>query len=74
MITETIIENGLIERKSDKGVFIRNMQTKAEYTVAVDLPNDERVKRGLEPYSYVETEKKIDSFLAAEKGNNSAEW
>ena len=36
------------------------MQTKAEYTVAVDLPNDERVKRGLKPYSYVETEKKIE--------------
>ncbi len=56
MITETILENGLVERKSDRGVLIKNEQTGLEYAVAVDLTNDERIKRGLMPYSYVEAE------------------
>ena len=61
MITETTLENGLVERKSDKGVYIKNEQTEREYISAVDIPNDEREKMGLEPYSYIETERVIDS-------------
>lgn len=61
MITEKIIENGLVERKSDRGVYIKNEQTEFEYTVAIDIPNDERLKRGLRPYSYVETERVIEN-------------
>lgn len=60
MIIETIIENGLVLRKSDRGVYIRNMQTGFEYTEAVDIPNTERIRRGLKPYSYVETERVIE--------------
>lgn len=60
MIIEKIIENGLVERKSDKGVYIRNQQTQFEYSVAIDIPNAERLKRGLKPYSYVETERVIE--------------
>ena len=61
MIIETIIDNGLIERKSDRGVYIRNMQTGFEYTEAIDIPNEERIKRGLKPYSYIETERVIEN-------------
>ena len=60
MITETIIDNGLVLRKSDKGVYIKNMQTEFEYTEAIDIPNEERLKRGLKPYSYVETDRVIE--------------
>ena len=60
MIIERIIENGLIERKSDRGVYIRNMQTGFEYTEAIDIPNYERINRGLKPYSYIETERVIE--------------
>lgn len=60
MIIEKIIENGLVERKSDRGVYIRNMQTGFEYTVAIDIPNNERLRRGFAPYSYVETDRVIE--------------
>lgn len=60
MITETILENGLVERKSDKGVYIKNVQTGNEYSAAVDLPNSERETRGLLPYYYIETENIIN--------------
>ena len=60
MITEIILENGLIERKSDRGVYIRNERTGGEYTSAVDLPNEKRKKLGLEEYSYVETERVVE--------------
>ncbi len=60
MIIETIMENGLVQRSSDRGVLVKNEQTGLEYTVAVDLTNDERIKRGITPYSYVETEKEIE--------------
>ena len=60
MIVEKILENGLVERKSDRGVYIKNMQTEYEYTVAIDIPNTERLKRGLKPYSYIETERVIE--------------
>ncbi len=59
MITETKLENGLVERKSDRGVYIKNVQTGHEYSVAIDITNDERIKQGLQPYSYVETERAI---------------
>lgn len=61
MITETILENGLIERKSDRGVYIKNEQTGGEYISAVDLPNEKRKKLGLKPYSYVETDIPINT-------------
>lgn len=60
MIIETIIENGLVLRKSDKGVYIKNMQLDAEYIEAIDIPNEERLRRGLKPYSYVETDRVIE--------------
>ena len=59
MITETILENGLIRRQSDRGVYIRNDQTGGRYTYADDVPNEIKVKLGFEPYSYVETEELI---------------
>lgn len=61
MITETILASGLIERKSDRGVYIRNEQTGDEYFVAVDLTNEDRKKYGLEEYTYVETEKAVEA-------------
>ena len=66
MIIETIIENGLVLRKSDKGVYIKNMQLDAEYTEAIDIPNEERVRRGLKPYSYIETDRVIEKPLELE--------
>lgn len=59
MIIETKLDNNLVERKSDQNVFIRNTVTNAEYEIAVDLTNEERQKRGFEPYYYVETDKPI---------------
>lgn len=60
MILETDLKNGLIERKSDLGVYIRNEQTGHEYSVAVDISNEEREKLKLEPYSYIETDRAIE--------------
>ena len=60
MIIETTLENKLVKRKSDKDVYIKNIQTGYEYTEAIDLPNEERLKRGLKPYSYEETDKAIE--------------
>lgn len=60
MILEIELENGLIERKSDKGVYIKNEQIGYEYSAAIDIPNEERKKRGLEPYTYIETERAIE--------------
>lgn len=60
MITETFLDNNLVERKSDQGVYIRNTVTNAEYEVAVDLTNEERQKRGFEPYYYEETDIPIE--------------
>ena len=57
MITETVLENGLIRRQSDKNVLIKNEQTGHEYVHADDLPNEERLRLGLDVYTYVETEK-----------------
>lgn len=61
MIIETIIENNLIERKSDKGVRIKNLITNNVYDIAVDLTNEERAAKGLEPYYYTETNIPIDT-------------
>ena len=63
MITETILENGLVRRQSDRGVYIRNEQTGGEHTYADDLPNEERIKLGLEEYTYVETERVIERLI-----------
>lgn len=60
MIIETLLDNNLVERKSDQNVFIRNTVTNAEYEVAVDLTNEERQKRGFVPYYYEETDKPIE--------------
>lgn len=61
MIIEKKLDNNLVERKSDQNVFIRNTVTNAEYEVAVDLTNEERQKRGFEPYYYEETDKVIET-------------
>lgn len=60
MIIETILENGLIERKSDKGVYIRNTITGAKHDVAVDIDNDKRIELGMSPYTYEETDEQVD--------------
>ena len=39
-----------------------------EYDEAVDLINEERIRRGLEPYIYIETSNEIDK---EEQPNNS---
>ncbi len=57
MIIETIKKNGCVERKSDRGVLIKNIQTGEECGASFELPNDERIRQGLEPYYFVETEK-----------------
>lgn len=72
MIIETTLENNLIERKSDQGVYIRNTVTNAEYEVAVDLTNEERQKRGFEPYYYEETDIPIE-VPEEETQNNESE-
>ena len=58
MIIETILESNpnLIERHSDKGVYIRNTVTGAEYESAVDFTNEWRAANGFEPYLYEETD------------------
>ena len=59
MIVEKNTGNGLLERRSDRGVYIKNEQTGFEYEVAVDIENEQREKQGLTAYSYVETERVI---------------
>lgn len=59
MIIEEI-NNNLIKRYSDKFVKILNTTTMQEYDEAVDLVNEERIRRGLEPYTYIETSNEID--------------
>jgi hypothetical protein len=61
MVYPTNLDNGLVRRQSDKGLKIRNEQTGSEYDYADDLPNEIRVKLGLEPYSYVETDEFIST-------------
>ena len=67
MIIEEI-DNNLIKRYSDKFVKILNTTTMQEYDEAVDLINEERIRRGLEPYIYIETNNEIDK---EEQPNNS---
>lgn len=67
MIIEEIDKN-LVRRYSDKFVKILNTTTMQEYDEAVDLINEERIRRGLEPYNYIETSNEIDK---EEQPNNS---
>ena len=60
MIIEKALGNGLIERTSDKGVYIRNTTTGEEYASAVDWDDLNRVRRGQKPCRYEETERKIE--------------
>lgn len=60
MIIETILENGLVRTVSDCGLKVQNEQTGGIYDCADDVPNEERIKLGLEPYSYVETDIPIE--------------
>lgn len=73
MIIETILNNNLVERKSDQNVLIRNTVTNAEYEIAVDLTNEERQKRGFEPYYYEETDKPIAEYEKAIAVEETAE-
>ena len=59
MITETVLTNGLIKRKSDRGVYIRNTTTGEEYAEAVDWDDLNRTRRGQPPCRYEETDKPI---------------
>jgi hypothetical protein len=61
MIVETYLENNLVERHSDKNVYIRNTVTGYEYASATDLTNEERERRGFKPYYYEETDKAIET-------------
>ena len=72
MVTKTILENGLIRWKSDRGLKVHNQQTGGEYDYADDLPNEERIKLGLEAYSYIETEIPIESeeYIKSEESGN----
>ena len=67
MIIEEI-NDGLVRRYSDKFVKILNTTTMQEYDEAIDLINEERIRRGLEPYNYIETDNEIDK---EEQPNNS---
>ena len=67
MIIEEV-NNSIIRRYSDKFVKILNTTTMQEYDEAVDLINEERIRRGLEPYIYIETSNEIDK---EEQPNNS---
>lgn len=67
MIIEEI-NNGLVRRYSDKFVKILNTTTMQEYDEAIDLINEDRIRRGLEPYIYIETSNEIDK---EEQPNNS---
>ena len=67
MIIEEI-NNNLIKRYSNNFVKILNTTTMQEYDEAVDLVNEERIRRGLEPYIYIETSNEIDK---EEQPNNS---
>ena len=60
MIISEKLANGLIRRRSDKGVYIRNEKTGGEYTVVDDYPDIIRIKLVFEPCSYVETERAIE--------------
>lgn len=59
MIIKKDLGNGLIERTSDKGVYIRNITTGEEYIVAVDWDDLNRIRRGQRPCRYEETDKLI---------------
>ena len=55
MIIKEITEKGFVKRYSDKGVYIRQIETGFEYESAVDVSDDK--------YSYVETEKQIEAHI-----------
>jgi hypothetical protein len=60
MVVEKVLGNGLIERYSDKCVYIRNTTTGKEYAVAVvDWDDLNRIRRGQKPVRYVETDRII---------------
>ena len=60
MLIERNLNNGLILRKSDSGMYIRNKVTGELYIEATDLINEERAKYGLVPFEYEETDKAIE--------------
>lgn len=60
MIKEKNLGNGLIERWSDRGVYIRNTTTGEEYAVAVDWDELNRIRRGQKPVRYEETDRAIE--------------
>jgi hypothetical protein len=63
MVYLTKLDNGLVRWQSDNGLKIRNEQTGGEYDYADDLPNEIRIRQGLEPYSYVETDRVIETYI-----------
>lgn len=60
MIIEKNLNNGLIERWSDRGVYIRNITTGEEYALAVDWDDLNRIRRGQKPVRYEETDRLIE--------------
>lgn len=59
MIIKKDLNNGLIMRWSDKGVYIRNTTTGEEYALAVDWDDLNRIRRGQKPVQYEETDRVI---------------
>ena len=54
MIIKEITDKGLVKRYSDKGVYIRQVETGIEYASAVDVSEDK--------YTYEETEREIEKY------------
>ena len=48
-------KNDLVQRRSDKGVMLKNNVTGELYSSPVDLSNDKRKELGLVPLEYTET-------------------
>lgn len=73
MIIETYLENNRIERHSDKDVYIFNTVTECEYESAIDFTNEERVRRGLVPYTYIETDRRIERPVEPDESKEEPE-
>ena len=54
MIIKKTTEKGLVLRYSDRGVYIRQVETGVEYASAVDVSEDK--------YTYEETEREIEKY------------
>ena len=63
MLIEIKIDETRVLRKSDSGKYIKNLTTGQEYIEATDLTNEERKRRWLKPYEFIETDKVIEETV-----------